>query len=217
MANIYADADQKFVKAVVFYPSGNKLYEDEECTKEASYRDVSAALFSNTARICDSGSYYTPTSYTDVDKKITVTYGEGQTASVDGTPVVIVEPADPWFIWWEDKRTAQLQSDIKIEGTTVTGTLHYVTDFTGYTGGGEPIPGYYLCTHYIPESEDTDVHVFKTNGVTGDKILSRPDLALCSQITDKETQKLQIYAERNGVKGATIELDLSGLTLEEHD
>lgn len=67
---------------------------------------------------------------------------------------------------------------------------------------------------YVPDPYEADVHVNKTNGTVGDKVLGKPDLTMCSRITDKEKQKLEVYAELNGVKRETTVYDISGLTLE---
>lgn len=105
---------------------------------------------------------------------------------------------------------------MKIVGNKITGTLHYVEGFTDFSSIPDEQNGYYLVTKYAPVPNDGDVHVFKTDGTVGDKILSRPDLTLVSHITNKNTQKLRVYVEKNGVKGETIEYDLSDLTLEEN-
>lgn len=104
-----------------------------------------------------------------------------------------------------------------MSGNKITGTLHHVTGFTDFSSLPEEQEGYYLVTHYIPEPEEADIHVYKTDGTVGDKILSRPDLALVSRITNKETQKLIVYSELDGVKSKEITYDLSGLTLEPYD
>lgn len=107
-----------------------------------------------------------------------------------------------------------MQSDVKIVGNKITGTLHYVKGFTDFSTIPDEQEGHYLVTKYTPDPEDADVHVFKTDGTVGDKILSRPDLTLVSHITNKDTQKLQVYVEKDGVRSDVKEFDLSGLTLE---
>lgn len=129
------------------------------------------------------------------------------------TPTVLVQSADPEYDCWS-KKAKELQTDVQFDGTNITGTLHYVTGYTDFSSLPEEQEGYYLVTHYVPDPEDADVHVYKTNGTVGDKVISRPDLALVSRITNKDTQKLQVYVEKDGVKSETITYDLSGLTLE---
>ena len=108
-----------------------------------------------------------------------------------------------------------LQSDIVIsDDHKITGTLHYVENFTGFSGLPEEQAGNYLVTTYAPEPPEADVYVFKTSGTVGWKKLTKPALTLVSRITDKNKQKLQVYYELDGNKSETIEYDLSGLTLE---
>lgn len=109
---------------------------------------------------------------------------------------------------------ADLQSDIVISGNKITGTLHYVSDFTGFSSLPEEQSGNYLVTSYSPEPPEADVYVCKTSGTVGWKKLTKPALTLVSRITDKNTQKLQVYFEKDGSKSETVEYDLSGLTLE---
>lgn len=110
----------------------------------------------------------------------------------------------------------ELQSGITISKShKITGTLHYVTGYTGFSSLPEEQSGHYLVTHYKPIPENADVMVYKTSGAVGWKTLSKPDLTLVSRITDKTTQKLQVKYKLGAVESEIIEYDLSGLTLEE--
>lgn len=111
-------------------------------------------------------------------------------------------------------KTFQLQEGITVNGNKITGTLHYVKGFTGFSDLPEEQEGHFLVMQYVPDPYEADVHVYKTNGTVGDKVLGKPDLTMCSRITDKEKQKLEVYAELNGVKSETTVYDISGLTLE---
>ena len=109
---------------------------------------------------------------------------------------------------------SDLQSNIVISGNKITGTLHYVENFTGFSGLPDEQAGNYLVTTYSPEPPEAEVYVYKTSGTVGWKKLTKPALTLVSRITDKNKQKLQVYYELNGKKSETVEYDLSGLTLE---
>lgn len=113
------------------------------------------------------------------------------------------------------KKVSELQSDIQITGNKITGTLHYISGFTDFSSIPEQQEGHYLVTKYTPDPEDADVHVLKTDGTVGDQILDPSDLTLVSWITNKDTQKIQVYVEKDGVRSETTEFDLSGLILEE--
>lgn len=112
----------------------------------------------------------------------------------------------------------ELQSGITIsKDHKITGTLHYVTGYTGFSSLPEEQSGHYLVAHYKPNPEDADVMVYKTSGTVGWKTLGKPDLTLVSRITDKMTQKLQVKYKLGDVESDIIEYDLSGLTLEEDE
>ena len=109
---------------------------------------------------------------------------------------------------------SDLQSNIVISGNKITGTLHHVDNFTGFSSLPEEQSGNYLVTTYSPEPPEAEVYVNKTNGTVGWKKLTKPSLTLVSRITDQKKQKLQVYYELNGNRSKTFEYDLSGLTLE---
>ena len=109
---------------------------------------------------------------------------------------------------------SDLQSNIVISGNKITGTLHHVDNYTGFSSLPEEQTGNYLVTTYSPEPPEAEVYVYKTSGTVGWKKLTKPALTLVSRITDKNEQKLQVYYELNGKKSETVEYDLSGLILE---
>ncbi len=114
------------------------------------------------------------------------------------------------------KSLEELQSNVVIGADhRITGTLHYVTGYTGFSSIPAEQSGNYLVTHYSPDPPEADVMVYKTSGTVGWKKLGKPDLTLVSRITDKNTQKLQVKYVLNEVESKIVEYDLSGLTLEE--
>ena len=115
------------------------------------------------------------------------------------------------------KTVDELQTGVNVSGTKITGTLHYVTGYTGFSSIPGEQSGHYLVTHYQPTPANADVMVYKTSGTVGWKTLDKPDLTLVSHITDKSTQKLQVKYKLGDVESDVIEYDLSGLTLEEQE
>lgn len=104
-----------------------------------------------------------------------------------------------------------------ISGNKITGTLHHVDNFTGFSSIPEEQSGNYLVTSYSPEPPEADVYVYKTNGTVGWKKLTKPDLTLVSRITDSKTQKLQVRYKLDDKESEIVEYDLSGLALETDD
>ena len=62
------------------------------------------------------------------------------------------------------KKASDLQKDVIIEDGKFYGTLHYVTDYTGFSGNAKEQKGWYVTFH-IESKEATSI---KVNGVTLD-------------------------------------------------
>lgn len=217
---IYADADEKALETVMLYgKSGdNFVYFKPEMNDSVKMEkvDLDNVLLKG-AKISYEGSVYVPKTIDTTGVMTSVTFGDNITLkSAPMKPMAtIISPDDS--IDCLGKVASDLQEGVHVEGTSIYGTLHHITGYTGFSSIEDEQEGYYLATKYIPHPDDGDVHVFKTNGTVGDKILSRPDLTMISRITDKNSQKLRVYVEADGVTGDTVEYDLSNLVLEEDE
>ena len=108
------------------------------------------------------------------------------------------------------KTVDELQQDVSVGKTGITGTLYYVDDYTGFSGDPELQSGNYLALHCeVPGASDATITVTLTNPVTleedGDVVL---------RIRDKDSQTVTVVAEADG-KTITKEFALTGLTCEE--
>lgn len=96
----------------------------------------------------------------------------------------------------------------------ITGTLKYVTNFTGFSDDPEKQSGNYLAVVF---ETDTDAKVTVTFGnaqTTPSPVVLEPNDRNCVfRISDKEAQTISVKVEKNG---NVIEktYGLSGLTLE---
>lgn len=215
---IYADAGEQEVKAVILYGKrgDNYLYSTSEMSESVKMeKEDFDNLMLKGAKISYDGTIYTPKNFVLSGAYSTVTFGDSITlqSKPKKPTVTVITPGDEIDLL--GKTTSDLQESIRIEGNAIYGTLHHITGYTGFSSIEDEQEGYYLATKYVPDPSDGDVHVLKTNGTVGDKVLSRPDLTLVSIITNKDIQKLQVYVEADGVKGDTVEYDLSHLILEE--
>lgn len=104
-----------------------------------------------------------------------------------------------------------LQSEVTVSGNAITGTLLYVTDYTGFSGDPDEQNGNYLALHCEAAEGDT-ITLELINGIHGPVTLDDDGLCII-RITDKDTQKLHYTA--TGADGSTEDriFDLSGLTL----
>lgn len=109
------------------------------------------------------------------------------------------------------KTISDLQSDIVIsdEGA-ITGTLNYLTDYTGFSEDTDLQAGNFLALHI-----STPVPATITVQLTGDEeaIVLDDDGIAVLRIADKDTQTLTVVAA-NEVSTVTQAYDLSGLTCE---
>lgn len=74
MTEIFSDANEKYVKTVVFYghESDTKLYVDKEMKQQASYDEAMNACMKGMAVILYGGAYLTPLTFRDNSNKVTV-------------------------------------------------------------------------------------------------------------------------------------------------
>lgn len=110
-----------------------------------------------------------------------------------------------------------LQTNVNVSRTAVTGTLKYVTGYTGFNSA-EAIEqeGNYLALDFSTDmdAEGATVKVELVNGTKGEVQLTYPDDMYCVfRITDKTAQNIRVTATKDGAT-STRELDLSGLVLQ---
>lgn len=113
------------------------------------------------------------------------------------------------------KVVTDLQEDVAIADGAITGTLHYIDDYTGFSGDPAEQEGNYLVVVCEAQEGDT-ITATLTNGIHGPVTLD-PDGILIARITDPTTQKLVFTATGADGTTETQTFDLSGLVLEEED
>ena len=106
-----------------------------------------------------------------------------------------------------------LQEDVVITGDKITGTLKYVTGYTGFSGDVTEQSGNYLAVVCTAQEGDT-ITVRLTAGRVTRPITLGDDGILIARITDKDAQRLIYTATAADGSTETREFDLSGLTLE---
>jgi len=106
------------------------------------------------------------------------------------------------------KLVSALQTGIAISSAgAVTGTLKWVTDYTGFSGDVTEQSGNYLALKFTSNADRVTLS-YRDRTVTLDS-----DMNAVIRVTDK-TEPLTVTAYDN-VASTTLTLDLSGLTLEE--
>lgn len=106
---------------------------------------------------------------------------------------------------------SDLQSDIAIADGAITGTLKYVTDYTGFSGDPELQSGNYLSLKIADEdAQSIEVSI-------GDRgpVEVKEDGFIVIRLTSEDLSDELVITDIDGVERETVTLDLSGLALEE--
>ena len=110
------------------------------------------------------------------------------------------------------KAASDLQSEIAIsDSNVVSGTLEYVSGYTGYSETAEEQEGNYLALQF---SCDLPGATF-TAALGEDAVEVSEDGIAVFRITDKATQTINVVASYPGFPDLELTLTLTGLTLEE--
>lgn len=110
------------------------------------------------------------------------------------------------------KTVSDLQENVVIGATGITGTLKYVDDYTGFSSKTEEQSGNYLAIHAADSNADS-VTVEVIGGTAGPRTLDSDGLIVL-RIADKNTQSIQVKSYKDGVAKDTKNYSLTGLTLE---
>ena len=105
------------------------------------------------------------------------------------------------------KVVSDLQSGITIGEDSITGTLNYVTDYTGFSSDTEMQSGNYLAIH-CEVNDSTPITVEVVNGTSGPRQLDA-DGIIVLRIANKDTQTIQVVSG-----DITKNYSLTGLTVE---
>lgn len=105
-----------------------------------------------------------------------------------------------------------MQANVAISGENIVGTLHYVTDYTGFSGDAELQEGNYIALKVGPVPEGAVVTVEVVNGISGPVALDS-DMNCVLRIADKDTQSIKFTGTYNG-KTVVKEFSLNYLVLE---
>lgn len=105
-----------------------------------------------------------------------------------------------------------LQENVAVTRNGFTGTLKYVTDYTGFSSNPAEQQGNYLAIHADdPEADRVTVEV--VNGTAGERDLDS-DRTIVLRIANKTTQSVRVKSYKNGVAKDVKNFTLTGLTLE---
>lgn len=110
------------------------------------------------------------------------------------------------------KELDDLQSGVSVGGSDITGTLKYVTGYTGFSGDPAEQQGNYLVLHIDTDVEGATIQAELIGGKHGPVTLDS-DRTLITRISNK-SQKIKITASKEGYPTVSKTYTLAGLKLE---
>ena len=90
------------------------------------------------------------------------------------------------------KKASDLQTGVTIGTDSITGTLNYVTDYTGFSSDPAMQEGNYLTIH-CEVNDETPITVEVVGGVSGPRTLDS-DGIIVLRIADKDTQTIRVVS-----------------------
>ena len=110
------------------------------------------------------------------------------------------------------KTVTDLQENISVSGSAISGTLKYVSDYTQFSSDVSLQSGNYLATHWsVPGVSGVTITVEVIGGTAGVRRLDA-DGIIVDRIAST-TQKLRAVASKEGYASVTKTFTLTGLTL----
>ena len=94
----------------------------------------------------------------------------------------------------------------------ISGTLNYVTNYTGFSGNVAEQSGNYLALKCTTGSLDDTITVELIGGTVGHPVTLDEDRNIVIRITNPETQSIEVVATDGEVSTSTV-YALTGLTL----
>ena len=102
-----------------------------------------------------------------------------------------------------------LQENVAVSKNAITGTLHYIDDYSTAFGPGEDSGNYLAIKAEVPGVDGVTITVTVTNPST----LDEDGICVC-RIADKSTQTITVVASKEGFESVTKTYSLTGLTCE---
>lgn len=110
------------------------------------------------------------------------------------------------------KSASDLQDGISIVGGVISGTLNYVTGYTGFSGDVSEQSGNYLALRIDTDENVDSITVELIGGTLGHPVTLDSDRTIVIRITNTTTQSIKVVVNKNGLSQSKT-YTLTGLTL----
>ena len=135
-------------------------------------------------------------------------YASASVSVIPSLDVTVSAVADDVDVLGKD--AGDLQEDIAIADGAITGTLKYVTGYTGFSGDVSEQSGNYIALKVEAIADSITVEL--VNGTLGHPVTLDSDGMIVIRISDKTTQSITVVATKDNVS-ETHNFSISGLTL----
>lgn len=112
------------------------------------------------------------------------------------------------------KTVAELQSGVKISGSTISGTLNNIDGYTGFSGNVAEQSGHYLVLRAVTGNASDTITVELIGGTVGHPVTLDSDRNIVLRIANTSTQSVKVVAT-DGEHTVTKSYSLTGLNLAE--
>ena len=109
------------------------------------------------------------------------------------------------------KTADDLQTGVEVSNGAITGTLKYVTGYTGFSGDAEEQEGNFLALK-VTAVDGCTITVELINGTVGHPVTLDSDGMIVLRIADKSTQSVEVVATKDSISEVQ-RFTLTGLTL----
>ena len=114
------------------------------------------------------------------------------------------------------KTVTNLQDEVSVSGTNISGTLHYVTGYTKFSSIPEEQQGNYLAIHCaVPGVDGVTIGVEVIGGSGNVSTLDADGLIVL--LIKNTSQKVKVTASKSGLDSVSKTYSLTGLTLESNE
>lgn len=172
----YSDINVEGVELYVKDTSDGYAYLDKDFTKKISYKKLEHTFKMNDVVVIDHGKSCRGISMEKIEDDVVISY---LYPSIDNSKVIVtpkqIKSFDEYLVTDTEiapekdllgKVVSDLQDSIKIEEDKITGTLKYVTGYTGFSSKTEEQSGNYLALHNISNIVEP-IFVEVINGFSG--------------------------------------------------
>ena len=122
-----------------------------------------------------------------------------------------VEPVTDTAVDLFGKNCSDLQEDIAIANGSITGTLKYVTGYTGFSSKAKEQKGNFIALKVTNATAD-EIYVGLSPSASGKELNKLDeDGMIVLQVTNKDTQVVRVETVTDGIHDG-FALDISGLT-----